>query len=75
MLMRRRVLRLSPVRGGSPSYFMRRFCTTSDTCRHKIGNISGGGRKVCILNAKETAGRRKPKRSRQKPSAITLRIG
>ena len=35
---------------------MRRFCTTSDTCRHKIGNTSGGERKVCTLNAKETAG-------------------
>ena len=30
--------------------------------------------KVCTLNAKGTAGRRRPKRSRQKPSAITLRI-
>ena len=59
---------------GSPSYFMRRFCTTSDTCRHKIGNTSGGERKVCTLNAKGTAGRRRPKRSRQKPSAIALRI-
>lgn len=59
---------------GSPSYFMRRFCTTSDTRRHKIGNTLGGERKVCSLNAKETAGRRRPKRSRQKSSAITLRI-
>lgn len=30
--------------------------------------------KVCTLNAKGTTGRRRPKRSRQKPSAITLRI-
>lgn len=40
----------------------------------KNGNTSGGERKVCTLNAKGTAGRRRPKRSRQKPSAITLRI-
>ena len=74
MLIAAQALRLSPVRVGSPSYFMRRFCTTSDTCRHKIGNTSGGERKVCTLNAKGTTGRRRPKRSRQKPSAITLRI-
>ena len=54
---------------------MRRFCTTSDTCHHKIGNTSGGERKVCTLIAKGTAGRRRPKRSRQKPSVITLFIG
>ena len=30
--------------------------------------------KVCTLNAKGTTGRRRPKRSRQKSSAITLRI-
>ena len=53
---------------------MRRFYIASDTRRHKIGNTSGGEGKACTLNAKGTAGRRRPKRSRQKPSAITLHV-
>ncbi len=73
MLIAAQALRLSPVRGGAPSYLMHGLCATNDTCRHKIGNTSGGERKVCTLNAKGTTGRRRPKRSRQKSSAIALR--
>ncbi len=54
MLIAAQALRLSQVEGSNPSYFMRRFCTTSDTCRHKIGNTLGGERKACTLNAKGT---------------------
>ena len=74
MLIAAQALRLSRVRGGGPSYLMHGLCATNDTCRHKNGNTSGGERKVCTLNAKGTTGRRRPKRSRQKSSAITLRI-
>ena len=38
----------------------------------KNGNASDGERKVCTLNAKGTAGRRRPKRSRQKLSSNYL---
>ena len=69
MLIAAQALRLSRVRGGGPSYLMHGLCATNDTCRHKNGNTSGGERKVCTLNAKGTAGRRRPKRSRQKLSS------
>ena len=72
MLIAAQALRLSRVRGGAPSYLMHGLCATNDTCRS--GNTSGGERKVCTLNAKGTTGYRRPKRSRQKSSAITLRI-